>query len=100
MTREITSDTKSTLGELMKKYPRVIPTPLDQAVTRIWVFTPEQGRHLREGQAPEYLEADLVVGATSSIVTYIGKNLAIMKCNSCRNYKKISTQQALQNNGA
>jgi hypothetical protein len=55
--------------------------------------------HLREGQASEHLEADLVVGATSSIVTYIGKNLAIMKCNSCRNYKKISTQQALQNNG-
>lgn len=59
--REVTGDTKSTLGDLMKKFPKVIPCPLDQAVTKIWGLTSEQGRHLREGQAPEYLEAELVV---------------------------------------
>lgn len=74
--REITGDTKSTLGDLMKKYPGVIPTPLDQAVTKIWGFTSEQGRHLREGKAPEYLEAELVVEVTSAIATYLGKKLA------------------------
>lgn len=75
VTREITGDTKSTLGDLMKKFPGVIPTPLDQAVTKIWGFTSEQGRHLREGQAPEYLEAELVVEVTSAIATYLGKKL-------------------------
>ncbi len=36
VTREFTGDTKSTLGDLMKKFPRAIPLPLDQAVTKIW----------------------------------------------------------------
>lgn len=75
VTREITGDTKSTLGDLMKKFPGVIPSPLDQAVTKIWGFTSEQGRHLREGQSPEYLEAELVVEVTSAIATYLGKKL-------------------------
>lgn len=75
VTREFTGDKKSTLGDLMKKYPGVIPSPLDQAVTKIWGFTSEQGRHLREGEAPEYLEAELVVEVTSAIATYLGKKL-------------------------
>lgn len=73
--REATGDKKATLGELMKKHPGVIPSPLDQAVTKIWGFTSEQGRHLREGEAPEYLEAELVVEVTSAISTYLGKKL-------------------------
>jgi len=75
VTREVTGDTKSTLGDLMKKFPGVIPTPLDQAVTKIWGFTSEQGRHLREGQSPEYLEAELVVEVTAAIATYLGKKI-------------------------
>lgn len=75
VTREVTGDTKSTLGDLMKKLPGVIPRPLDQAVTKIWGFTSEQGRHLREGQSPEYLEAELAVEVTSAIATYLGKKL-------------------------
>lgn len=76
VTREITGDKKSTLGDLMKKSTNVIPAPLDQAVTKIWGFTSEQGRHLQEGKIPEYLEAELVVEVTSAIVTYLGKKLS------------------------
>jgi hypothetical protein len=76
VTREFTGDKKSTFGDLMKKYHGVIPSPLDQAVTKIWGFTSEQGRHLREGEAPEYLEAELVVEVTSAIATYLGKKLS------------------------
>jgi hypothetical protein len=43
VTREITGDKKSTLGDLMKKFPGTIPTPLDQAVTKI-VSTPFLGQ--------------------------------------------------------
>lgn len=75
VSREFTGDKRSTLGDLMKKFPGVIPSPLDQAVTKIWGFTSEQGRHLREGQEPEYLEAELVVEVTSAIATYLGKKL-------------------------
>lgn len=73
--REFTGDKRSTLGDLMKKFPSAIPTPLDQAVTKIWGFTSEQGRHLREGQVPGYSEAELVVEVTAAISTYLGKKL-------------------------
>lgn len=86
VTREVTGDTKSTLGDLMKKFPGVIPSPLDQAVTKIWGFTSEQGRHLREGQAPEYLEAELVVEVTSAIATYLGKKLITTSTNPTNDF--------------
>jgi len=79
VTREFTGDTKSTLGDLMKKFPGAIPTPLDQAVTKIWGFTSEQGRHLKEGHEPEYLEAELVVEVTAAISTYLAKKLSGQK---------------------
>lgn len=75
ITREVTGDKNSTLGDLMKKFPGTIPIPLDQAVTKIWGFTSEQGRHLREGQVPQYLEAELIVEVTSAITIYLGKKL-------------------------
>lgn len=73
VTREITGERNLTLGALMSKFPGIIPPPLDIAVSKIWGFTSEQGRHLREGQAPEYLEAELVVEVTAAISTYLGK---------------------------
>ena len=71
--REVTGDKNSTLGELIKKYQGVIPAPLDQAVSKIWGYSSEQGRHLREGQKPEYIEAVLVVEVTAAIASYLGQ---------------------------
>jgi len=76
--REATGDKKSTLGDLMKKHSGIIPPPLDQAVSKIWGYSSEQGRHLREGQVPEYIEAELIVEVTAAISTYLGKKLGIM----------------------
>jgi hypothetical protein len=73
--REIAGDKKATLGELIRKHPNIVPKPLDIAIDKIWGFTSEQGRHLREGQAPEYLEAELVVELSAAISTYLGKKL-------------------------
>ncbi len=74
--REISGEKKSTLGEIIKKYPDIIPSPLDIAVAKIWGYSSEQGRHLREGQTPDYLEAELVVELTAAISTYLGKKLS------------------------
>lgn len=74
--REFTGNKKSTLGDLMKKFPSAIPSPLDQAVSKIWGFTSQHGRHLTEGQSPDYLEAELVVEVTAAISTYLGKKLS------------------------
>lgn len=73
--REVSGDKKATLGELMKKYPNIVPKPLDNAIEKIWGFTSEQGRHLREGKQPGYLEAELIVELTASITIYLGKKL-------------------------
>lgn len=73
--REATGDKKATLGDLMKKAGGIIPPPLDKAIEKIWGFTSEQGRHLKEGHAPDYLEAELVVEVTAAIATYLGKKL-------------------------
>lgn len=73
--REVAGDKKATLGELIKKHPNIVPRPLDAAIEKVWGFTSEQGRHLREGDAPEYLEAELVVELSAAISTYLGKKL-------------------------
>lgn len=73
--REVAGDKKATLGELIKKHPNIVPRPLDAAIEKVWGFTSEQGRHLREGNAPEYLEAELVVELSAAISTYLGKKL-------------------------
>ncbi len=73
--REVTGQKQATLGELMKRFPGIVPKPLDRAIEKIWGFTSEQGRHLQEGRRPEYLEAELVVELTATISTYLGKKL-------------------------
>jgi len=59
----------------MKKTHDIVPSPLDQAVSKMWGYASEQGRHLREGQEPAYLEAELVVEVTSALTSYLGKKL-------------------------
>lgn len=71
--REVTGDNKATLGELIKKFPAIVPVPLDKAIEKLWGFSSEKGRHIKEGQAPEYAEAELVVGVSAAISTYLAK---------------------------
>ena len=73
VSREVTGDRKATLGDIIKKYPGIVPKPIDAAIEKIWGFTSEQGRHLREGNYSEYLEAELVVELTSAVSSYLVK---------------------------
>jgi hypothetical protein len=73
--REVAGNNKMTLGELIKKHSSIVPKPLDEAISRIWGYTSEQGRHLREGGEPDYDEAELVVGLSAVISTYLAKRL-------------------------
>lgn len=72
--RDVVGDHKATLGELLKRYPDLIPAPLNQSLEKLWGFASEYGRHIREGREPEFAEAQLVVGVCAAAVTYlIGK---------------------------
>ena len=69
--RDVTGDPKATLGEIIKKFPNSFPSPLDEVAKRIWGFSSEHGRHLREGGEPHFDEAELVVGLSGTIATYL-----------------------------
>lgn len=71
--REITGDKKATLGKLINDNPNIVPKPLDNVIKEIFGFASEQGRHLREGGAPNYEEAELVVHLSASLCTYLTK---------------------------
>ena len=69
--RDVTGNPKKTLGELLKLYPNLVPTPLNQSIEKLWGFASEYGRHVREGRNPEFTEAQLVVGVCAAAVTYL-----------------------------
>ena len=71
--REITGDKKATLGKLINDNPNVVPKPLDNVIKEVFGFSSEQGRHLREGGAPSYEEAELVVHLSASLCVYLTK---------------------------
>lgn len=69
--RDVSGEPKLTLGEIIKRHPGLIPAPLDQAIERAWGYSSERGRHLREGRDPDMDEAQLVVGLSAVLVTYL-----------------------------
>ncbi len=71
LAREVAGDQKKTLGELIRKHPDIVPRPLNEVVSKIWGFSSEQGRHLKEGNPPSYAEAELMVGLCTSLVVYL-----------------------------
>jgi len=73
VSRDVCGDQKPTLGEIMKKYAGMLPQPLPAAVEKIWGYTSEVGRHLKEGRTPDREEAELVVGLAASIATYLAR---------------------------
>ncbi len=71
--RDVCGDKKSTLGDILKRNPGLIPSPLDKSVEKAWGYASEHGRHLREGHIPEIEEAELLVGIASTVATYLTK---------------------------
>lgn len=69
--RDVSGDQKSTLGEVIKRHAGLIPAPLNQAIERLWGYSSEHGRHLREGREPDLDEAQLGVGISALLATYL-----------------------------
>ena len=66
---------KDTLGQLIQRNSDVFPKPLDKAVELIWGFTSNQGRHLLEGKAPAFEEAELIVGISGVLCRYLTRKV-------------------------
>jgi hypothetical protein len=71
--RDVCGDPKATLGTLLSRHRGTIPSPLNQAVEKIWGFASEQGRHVREGNEPSIEEAELAVHVAGAVTTYLTK---------------------------
>lgn len=69
--RDVSGET-DTLGQLAKR-DDIFPKPLNIAVEKIWGFSSEKGRHLLEGEEPDEDEAELLVGLSSVLASYIAK---------------------------
>jgi len=71
--RDFCGDSKTTLGELLKHYPEILPKPLDVAAEKVWGYASEMGRHIREGRVPKREEVEFIVGLAATVATYIIK---------------------------
>jgi hypothetical protein len=74
--RDVSGDAKATLGEIVKRNPGLFPPPLDEAVTKLWGFASERGRHLRQDRLPSYEEAELLVHVSAAVSGYIGRKVS------------------------
>lgn len=71
--REVTGDKKSTLGKLINDHPDIVPRPLNDVISKLWGYTSNTGRHIQEGNPPNYDEAELAVSVSVSIISYLAK---------------------------
>jgi hypothetical protein len=71
--RDVCGDEGATLGEVIKRYPGIIPKPLDESVAKAWGYASEMARHIREGRRPERREVELIVGLAATVATYLSQ---------------------------
>lgn len=73
ISRDVSGNPRLTLGDILKKYPDLLPQPLTLAIEKIWGYASEYGRHLREGREPTMEEAELLVGLVGVVTVYLVK---------------------------
>ena len=71
--REVTGDSKATLGQLINNHPDIVPKPLDTAISKLWGYTSNMGRHIKEENPPNFDEAELAVSVSASLIAYLAK---------------------------
>ncbi|MFA6449169.1 MAG: hypothetical protein WCX65_06880 [bacterium] len=74
--REVSNEPNETLGSIMKNHrdKHGLPKTIEEAVTKLWGFSSEKARHIREGEQPKHVDAELVVGLSALITAYLCRN--------------------------
>jgi hypothetical protein len=67
--RDVTRQPNLTLGRLIAQL-RLRP-PLDTGVEKLWGYASDRARHIREGQAVDTAEAELVVSVACAVCTFL-----------------------------
>jgi hypothetical protein len=71
--RDFVGDPKATLGQILKRYPSLLPKPLDTALGQVWGYASNVARHVLEGREISRDEAELLVGLSATISTYLSR---------------------------
>ena len=69
--REVTGQPKPTLGKLVGALD--LPAPLGEAVKKLWGYSSDRARHVKEGQVVRTAEAELIVGVACSLCAFLLK---------------------------
>lgn len=64
---------KETLGKLINAHPEIVPSPINEVVSKLFGYASEKGRHLKEGLLPSFEEAELLVHLSASLCSYMTK---------------------------
>ena len=72
--REVTGQPNPTLGKLVPMLD--LPTPLDQAVHKLWGYASDRGRHIREQQVVDPADAELIVTVAGSLCAFLAQRRA------------------------
>lgn len=75
--REVTDEPKKTLGKLITELTTKLDLPgsLKVAIAKLWGYTSDRGRHVRENQEIDYSEAELVVTVAGGLCQFISQRL-------------------------
>ncbi len=65
------------LGKLAKSRTDLFTPPLNDVIPKLYGFASNNGRHLTEGQDPEFAEAELTVGIAATVATYLARKMQI-----------------------
>jgi hypothetical protein len=69
--RDVTGHLNATFGEILKHCPGLLPRPLDTALSQVWGYASNVARHVQEGREIDRDEAELLVGLSATISTYL-----------------------------
>ena len=75
LAKDLTGGDKETLGRLVKNSSDLFPSPLGEAIAKVYGFASNNGRHLKEGGGPSFEEAELVVGLSGVLCRYLGRKI-------------------------
>lgn len=71
LAREISGDTKLTLGDILKKHNDLFPGAYRKMIDAIWGIVSNQGRHIQEEGEPTLEQALFVVGSITNLAAYL-----------------------------
>jgi AbiJ N-terminal domain 4 len=69
--RDVTGDPKAKLDAVVKRFPGLLPKPLDEVVPKIWGYASNEARLVVEGKQVSRKEAELLVGLSTVLTGYL-----------------------------